>query len=571
MSSYRVVVDGSNLATEGRSTPSLAQLDEAVRDFMREFPGSEVTVVVDASFGHRIEEAERSVFEEAVTHGEVISPPAGAVGRGDAFLLRIAERTGAIVLSNDSFQEFHGDHQWLFSRGRLVGGKPVPGVGWIFTPRTPVRGVKSKQAIREARASEVRLGSAEASQPMPVPTTPPPSRRRKAGGAAARERDRSPQTPAPAAAAPVSLTPAAPVELRSAAVPTPDLAPLSGPDTAPVQRAIADATEEALTGGASPGRGRRRRRSAPPQAVNDPLTFIRFIAEHPLGARVEGEVERFTSHGAFVAVNGAHCYVPLSSLGNPMPRRARDLLSKGERRTFVLQALDPQRRGVELALPEFAHVSGEPKPETVDAEIAEASHPKTRAKPGAPEGATVATGPGAPAGEEPPAKKAKPRKGAAKTAAAETTAPGAKATKAARATKAPEAAKAAKATKVTKAAKATKATKAAKTTKVTKATKAAKATASSGPEGIGPEGSGTVEGEAGAVEAARDATATPAREHPVKKAAAKKAPVKKAATTGPGPESAPGRAAKAAGTTTKAAATKKRASKKASIGQTASD
>jgi hypothetical protein len=297
-------------------------------------------VVVDASFGHRIEEAERPVFEEAVTHGEVISPPAGAVGRGDAFLLRIAERTGATVLSNDSFQEFHGDHQWLFSRGRLVGGKPVPGVGWIFTPRTPVRGAKSKQAVREAKANEVRVGSAEASQPMPVPTTPPPGRRRRERKTAGRGPDQQVTGQAPVPTPPAEVAAAAPAQ---------------------VQRAIADATEEALTGAPTSSRGRRRRRNVPPRSVNDPLTFIKFIAEHPLGARLEGEVERFTSHGAFVVVDGAHCYVPLSSLGNPMPRRARDLLSKGERRTFVLQALDPQRRGVELALPEFAQVSGEPR------------------------------------------------------------------------------------------------------------------------------------------------------------------------------------------------------------------
>ena len=61
-------------------------------------------------------------------NGEVVSPPAGAIGRGDAFLLRIAEKTGATVLSNDSFQEFHGEHEWVFERGRLIGGKPVPGV-----------------------------------------------------------------------------------------------------------------------------------------------------------------------------------------------------------------------------------------------------------------------------------------------------------------------------------------------------------------------------------------------------------------------------------------------------------
>ncbi len=87
-------------------------------------------------------------------NGEVISPPAGAIGRGDAFVLRIAERTGAVVLSNDSFQEFHGEHPWLFDEGRLIGGKPVPGVGWIFTPRLPIRGPKSRAATAEAKSKK---------------------------------------------------------------------------------------------------------------------------------------------------------------------------------------------------------------------------------------------------------------------------------------------------------------------------------------------------------------------------------------------------------------------------------
>ncbi|HEY1466467.1 MAG TPA: hypothetical protein VGF11_05375, partial [Acidimicrobiales bacterium] len=139
----RIVVDGSNLATEGRSLPSLAQLEEAIQAFLEEFPGfrnADVIVVVDASFGHRIDESERAAFEDALAHGEMVTPPAGAIGRGDAFILRIAEKAGALVLSNDSFQEFHAERPWLFEPGRLIGGKPIPGVGWIFTPRTPVRG-----------------------------------------------------------------------------------------------------------------------------------------------------------------------------------------------------------------------------------------------------------------------------------------------------------------------------------------------------------------------------------------------------------------------------------------------
>src|SRR5204863_8929556 len=156
MSSRHVVVDGSNIATEGRSLPSLTQLDEAVREFLQENPGVTITVVVDATFGHRIEDAERRAFEEAEAANEVVSPPAGAIGRGDAFLLRIADKVGGTVLSNDSFQEFHGEYGWLFDEGRLIGGKPVPGVGWVFTFRTPVRGPKSREAVKEAKRKKAK-------------------------------------------------------------------------------------------------------------------------------------------------------------------------------------------------------------------------------------------------------------------------------------------------------------------------------------------------------------------------------------------------------------------------------
>ena len=39
-----VVVDGSNLATEGRAMPSLKQLNEAVLAYMAEFPDALITV-----------------------------------------------------------------------------------------------------------------------------------------------------------------------------------------------------------------------------------------------------------------------------------------------------------------------------------------------------------------------------------------------------------------------------------------------------------------------------------------------------------------------------------------------
>ena len=53
-------------------------------------------------------------FDAAIDHNELVAPPAGAVGRGDAFVLAIANKVNATVVSNDSYQEFHGEYPWLF-------------------------------------------------------------------------------------------------------------------------------------------------------------------------------------------------------------------------------------------------------------------------------------------------------------------------------------------------------------------------------------------------------------------------------------------------------------------------
>ena len=144
---HHVVVDGSNIATEGRSHPSLQQLNEAVLAFIAEHPDALITVVVDATFGHRIDPRAVREFDAAVANNELVAPPAGAIGRGDAFVLSIANKVHASILSNDSYQEFHGQYPWLFDEGRLIGGKPVPHVGWVFVERLPVRGPNSRKSI----------------------------------------------------------------------------------------------------------------------------------------------------------------------------------------------------------------------------------------------------------------------------------------------------------------------------------------------------------------------------------------------------------------------------------------
>ena len=115
------------------------------------------------------------------------------------------------------------------------------------------------------------------------------------------------------------------------------------------------------------GRHQRQQRPTPPPAVNEPLTFINFVAAFPVGSTIEGEVVSFTSHGAMVDVplpgGGAlHCYIPLTAMGTPPPTKARQVLKKGEVRSFVLAGLDPPRRVAELAIaPPAAKRSGATK------------------------------------------------------------------------------------------------------------------------------------------------------------------------------------------------------------------
>jgi Zc3h12a-like Ribonuclease NYN domain len=308
----RVVVDGSNLATEGRTDPSLSQLDQAVRAFLEENPGADVIVVADATFAHRVTPSERARFNESELAGEIVTPPAGAIGRGDAFILKIADRIKGVVLSNDSFQEFQGDYPWLFDEGRLIGGKPVSGVGWVFTPRLPVRGAKSPRAVK--KLSVALPGGAK---PAIGATLTPVKRVAKA----------TPAAKAPAKAA-------------KKAAPAKATAPAKAPAKAAKKAAAAPGAPAAL----------RRDR----QPVNPEAQFTEFRSSHRVGSRVEGEVTAFTSHGAVITVatrtGRVECYAPTAMLGDPAPARARDVLKRGDRRTFKLVTVDAERRIAELAL-----------------------------------------------------------------------------------------------------------------------------------------------------------------------------------------------------------------------------
>ena len=303
------VIDGSNLATEGRKEPSLAQLDEAVRAISAEYKFSQITVIVDATFEHRVAKSETKAARAAIDDNDILTPPAGVIGRGDAFILQVADRANAVVFSNDSFQEFHGTYEWLFEEGRLIGGKPVPGVGWIYVARSPVRGPVSRRSTAEGRRAE-KKPKADA-------------------GAATRSGTTSDS------------------KARSGAESRADTTRRSGAGT---KRAARTATPTPV-----PAPARKSGRSAAPakakhEGSNDPATWRTFKADFPVGSTIAAQVDRFSSHGAYGSVDDVVVYLPNRLLGDPAPSKARDVLELGATVDFVIHRYDDERHGVDAGL-----------------------------------------------------------------------------------------------------------------------------------------------------------------------------------------------------------------------------
>jgi len=291
-----VVVDGSNLATEGRGAPSLKQLNEAVLAFMKEYPKTQVTVVVDASFAHRIDKKEAVEFSEAIANGELVTPPAGALGRGDGFVLMIADKVNATVVSNDSYQEFHDHYPWLFEQGRLIGGKPVPHVGWVFVDRLPVR-VKTD--------APPRRGVPNKTAPIPRPTTRPPGR----------------------------------PTVKDAAPARPAAAPAPRSSSASARPSSSNKSPQASTS-----------RASAQSAVNSVEQFEAFAAKHAIGARVKGVVESFASHGAYVRIGEVAGYLPVRLMKSPAPRTPREQVKIGDPLTLSVSDFNQSRRSIEVSL-----------------------------------------------------------------------------------------------------------------------------------------------------------------------------------------------------------------------------
>jgi hypothetical protein len=391
------VIDGSNLATEGRKEPSLSQLDEAVRAIAAEYKFSQITVIVDATFEHRVATSETKAARKAIDDNDILTPPAGVIGRGDAFILQVADRADAVVFSNDSFQEFHGTYKWLFDEGRLIGGKPVPGVGWIYVARSPVRGPVSRRATAEGRRTEKPKAEAASD-------TTSGSRTRSRTGSRSGSR-----------AAKASTTEA---------------------ESKPAARTKKPATPPPTTRRVAP------KTTASSEGSNDPATWKTFKADFPVGSTIAAQVDRFSSHGAYGSVDDVVIYLPNRLLGDPPPTKARDVIELGDTVDFVIHRYDDERYGVDAGLvPVAGDARSTPRPaekaaaRSAPAKKAPAKKTATRKAPAKKAAAKKAPAKKAAAKKtattRAPAKKATARTATARTATKKTTAKKAPAKKAA--------------------------------------------------------------------------------------------------------------------------------------------
>jgi hypothetical protein len=103
---------------------------------------------------------------------------------------------------------------------------------------------------------------------------------------------------------------------------------------------------------ATSGGGSSKRRSSTPSPVNSPGDFLRFISEHQPGDTVTGTVVEFSSHGAYIDVNGTKGVSAAQGIGRPLrPPVPRDYMSMGAELTLEVEGYDTPLRSVDLRLP----------------------------------------------------------------------------------------------------------------------------------------------------------------------------------------------------------------------------
>lgn len=113
MGSSQVVVDGANVAYAELSRdeePRVSNLVAMVKWLQQK--GFEPIVIIDASLRYEVDDPDR--LEALLDEREYRQAPART--DADYFILETAERLGALVVSNDEFEDRADDYPWIDER-----------------------------------------------------------------------------------------------------------------------------------------------------------------------------------------------------------------------------------------------------------------------------------------------------------------------------------------------------------------------------------------------------------------------------------------------------------------------
>jgi hypothetical protein len=113
MADKTIVVDGANVAWEEQTRDGKPKVSNIVK--MRqtlEDEGYDPIIIIDASLRHDIDDPDQ--LEGLIDGQKVLQSPAGT--EADYFVLKTADQQDARFVTNDTYEKYQDDYDWIFER-----------------------------------------------------------------------------------------------------------------------------------------------------------------------------------------------------------------------------------------------------------------------------------------------------------------------------------------------------------------------------------------------------------------------------------------------------------------------
>lgn len=113
MAKQVIVVDGANVAWEEQTKDGQPKVSNivAMRQKLEE-EGFDPIIIIDASLRHHVDDPGQ--LESLIDNQRIRQSPAGT--EADYFVLEIAKQQDANAVSNDMFEKYRDDHDWIWER-----------------------------------------------------------------------------------------------------------------------------------------------------------------------------------------------------------------------------------------------------------------------------------------------------------------------------------------------------------------------------------------------------------------------------------------------------------------------